>query len=79
MKNQNAPEKKKAPGKNTGASSYRCPSGKNTGASYDAVPLDNTGRPGCYHFPPSRMDPFGSYTGYPMDERDEPIQDADDL
>ena len=24
-------------------------------------------------------DPFGSYTGRPVDPKDEPIQDADDL
>ncbi len=27
----------------------------------------------------SPTDPFGSYTGVPMDETDRPIQDADDL
>ena len=28
---------------------------------------------------PVYMDPFGSYTGRPVDALDEPVQDADDL
>ena len=29
--------------------------------------------------PPSPTDPQGSYTGKPMDPRERPVQDADDL
>jgi hypothetical protein len=29
--------------------------------------------------PPSDTDPFGMYTGNPLDENDVPMQDADDL
>ena len=29
--------------------------------------------------PPSPTDPNGSYTGRPRDERETPVQDADDL
>ena len=29
--------------------------------------------------PPSGTDPFGMYTGNPLDENDVPMQDADDL
>lgn len=29
--------------------------------------------------PPSPTDPRGSYTGKPMDPRERPVQDADDL
>lgn len=29
--------------------------------------------------PPSDTDPFGSYTGKPMDPNETPVQDADDL
>ncbi len=29
--------------------------------------------------PPSKFDPQGMYTGKPMDESDQPVQDADDL
>jgi hypothetical protein len=28
---------------------------------------------------PSKTDPFGSYTGVPLDEGERPEQDADDL
>jgi hypothetical protein len=27
----------------------------------------------------SKNDPFGSYTGHPENEKDKPVQDADDL
>ena len=29
--------------------------------------------------PPSKNDPFGSYTGVPLDRQEKPVQDADDL
>jgi len=29
--------------------------------------------------PPSRNDPFGSYTGKPMEKYEVPVQDQDDL
>ncbi len=31
------------------------------------------------HISPSPMDPNGSYTGRPMDPKERPVQDADDL
>lgn len=42
-------------------------------------PIDDTMPPGVLNFPPSRMDPDGSWTGNPVDVRDMPQQDADDL
>ena len=31
------------------------------------------------NLPPSATDPMGSYTGVPLDEKETPVQDADDL
>ena len=31
------------------------------------------------NMPPSDTDPMGSYTGVPLDERETPVQDVDDL
>ncbi len=32
-----------------------------------------------YHLPTVMTDPLGSWTGRPLDVRDRPVQDADDL
>ena len=42
-------------------------------------PIDDTQPRNVLNFPPSRMDPDGSWTGNPIDVRDMPQQDADDL
>ncbi len=42
-------------------------------------PLVETGPSDMIHLPPSRTDPEGWYTGLPMDYREKPTQDADDL
>jgi hypothetical protein len=42
-------------------------------------PLVETGPSDMIHLPPSRTDPEGWYTGLPMDYRETPTQDADDL
>ncbi len=42
-------------------------------------PVFETGPSDMIHFPPSRTDPEGWYTGRPLDFKDRPVQDADDL
>lgn len=42
-------------------------------------PLDQAAPQDLIHFPPSRTDPEGMYTGRPSDPFDRPQQDADDL
>ena len=36
-------------------------------------------RKGTFTDPRIQTDPFGSYTGQPVDSKDTPVQDADDL
>ena len=42
-------------------------------------PVFETGPSDMIHLPPSRTDPEGWYTGRPLDFKDRPVQDADDL
>ncbi len=42
-------------------------------------PVAETGPSDMIHLPPSRTDPEGWYTGLPLDRREVPVQDADDL
>ena len=42
-------------------------------------PVFETGPSDMIHLPPSRTDPEGWYTGRPIDFKDRPVQDADDL
>ncbi|MCI8407348.1 MAG: hypothetical protein HFE43_10240 [Oscillospiraceae bacterium] len=44
--------------------------------------MESTGSPlvdSIINQPPSESDPQGSYTGLPLDDREVPVQDADDL
>lgn len=42
-------------------------------------PVCETGPSDMIHLPPSRTDPEGWYTGLPLDYKERPVQDADDL
>ncbi len=42
-------------------------------------PVSETGPSDMIHLPPSRTDPEGWYTGLPLDFKERPVQDADDL
>jgi len=43
------------------------------------IPAPQNGPNDRIQLPPSRMDPDGWYTGLPLDWRDRPVQDQDDL